>query len=57
MSGGIPDRNNFNSGNQPQSSVVEQERKLNEIMNQVQTGRKVLKTMFWEVPPADWLLL
>ena len=20
-------------------------------------GRKVLKTMFWEVPPADWLLL
>ena len=36
MSGGIPDRNNFNSGNQPQSSVVEQERKLNEIMNQVQ---------------------
>merc|ERR1719264_1419588 len=34
MSGGIPDRNNFNSGNQPQSSVVEQERKLNEIMNQ-----------------------
>ena len=20
-------------------------------------GRKVLKTMFWEVPPADWQLL
>ena len=20
-------------------------------------GRKVLKTMFWEVPPADWLIL
>ena len=35
MSGGIPDKNNFNSGNLPQSSVVEQERKLNEIMNQV----------------------
>ena len=20
-------------------------------------GRKVLKVMFWEVPPADWLIL
>ena len=39
MSGGIPDKNNFNSGNLPQSSVVEQERKLNEIMNQVGTDQ------------------
>ena len=53
MAGGIPDKNNFNSGNLPQSSVVEQERKLNEIMNQVGADHYHLNLLLLHINHSD----